>query len=79
MEHSAEVNSRSTDDGARLEAAGLRFVGRDTTGERMEVVELDRATHPFYVGAQYHPEFKSRPLAASPPFLGRVVMSRRGA
>ena len=58
-----------------LETAGLRFVGRDTTGERMEIVELARDTHPFYLGTQYHPEFKSRPLAASPPFLGLVLAS----
>ena len=34
-----------------LEAKGLKFVGRDTTGERMEVIELD--DHPFYVGTPH--------------------------
>ena len=38
-----------------LEAKGLEFVGRDTTGERMEVFEL--ANHPYFVGCQFHPEF----------------------
>ena len=44
----------------KLEAKGLEFVGRDTTGERMEVFEL--ANHPYFVGCQFHPEFKSRPM-----------------
>lgn len=39
-----------------------------TQGDRMEVVELQG--HPFYVGAQFHPEFKSRPRKPSPLFLG---------
>jgi CTP synthase len=54
-----------------MEAAGLRFVGRDTSGLRMEVFELDpEVGHPFFVGLQCHPEFKSRPSMPSPPFLG---------
>jgi len=53
-----------------MEAAGLEFVGRDTTGERMEVLELKG--HPFYLAAQYHPEFKSRPLKPSPLFYGLI-------
>jgi CTP synthase (UTP-ammonia lyase) len=40
-----------------LEAAGLRFVGRDETGTRMEIVELaPELEHPFFVGSQFHPE-----------------------
>ena len=34
----------------------------------MEIVEL--SDHPFFVGTQFHPEFKSRPRKPSPPFLG---------
>ena len=57
-----------------LEAAGLRFVGKDETGTRMEIVELaPGADHPFYVAAQFHPEFKSRPGRPSPLFLGLVL------
>jgi CTP synthase len=55
-----------------LETAGLRFVGKDETGTRMEIVELDPKDHPFFLGVQYHPEFKSRPLKPSPPFFGLV-------
>lgn len=86
-----------------MEAKGLEFVGRDTTGgrplpplslrgalfgvvrrcqastlvwlvslwaERMEVLELQG--HPYFIAAQYHPEFKSRPLKPSPLFYGLV-------
>ena len=56
-----------------LEAAGLNLTGRDESGERMEIAELPRSVHPFYMGVQYHPEFKSRPLAPSPPFYGLLL------
>ncbi|XP_028781946.1 CTP synthase isoform X2 [Neltuma alba] len=50
-----------------LEEAGLTFVGRDESGKRMEILELP--SHPFYVGVQFHPEFKSRPAKPSALFL----------
>lgn len=50
---------------------GIRFVGMDTTGTRMEILELK--DHPFFLGTQYHPEFKSRPGRPSPPFVGLVM------
>jgi CTP synthase len=53
---------------SNIEAAGLNFVGKDETGLRCEIFELEG--HPYYVGVQYHPEFKSRPERPSPPFLG---------
>lgn len=68
--HRYEVNPELV---PRLEAAGLRFVGKDETGTRMEIVELDRKQHPFFLGTQYHPEFQSRPLDPSPPFLGLIL------
>ena len=43
-------------------------MGKDDTGQRCEIMEL--TDHPYYVGTQYHPEFKSRPGRPSPPFLG---------
>ncbi|XP_022727750.1 CTP synthase-like [Durio zibethinus] len=58
-----------------LEEAGLKFFGKDETGKRMEVLELPG--HPFYVGVQFHPEFKSRPGKPSAPFLG-LILSARG-
>ena len=53
---------------AKIEAEGLVYVGKDETGQRCEIFELEG--HPYYVGVQYHPEFKSRPEKPSPPFLG---------
>ncbi|KAI9315134.1 CTP synthase [Dichotomocladium elegans] len=55
----------------RFEEKGLRFVGRDESNNRMEIVELD--THPFYVGCQYHPEYLTRPLTPHPLFLGLIA------
>jgi CTP synthase len=48
-------------------------VGRDDTGERMEIAELPQSHHPFYVGCQFHPEFLTRPLQPSPPFHGFIL------
>ncbi|KAJ0989351.1 hypothetical protein J5N97_007707 [Dioscorea zingiberensis] len=56
-----------------LESAGLAFVGRDETGRRMEILELP--DHPYFVGAQFHPEFKSRPGKPSALFLGLIAAS----
>ncbi|KAJ2488588.1 CTP synthase ura7 [Coemansia sp. RSA 2050] len=67
--HRYEVNPEKA---AAFEAKGLHFVGRDAeTGERMEILEL--ANHPYYVAAQYHPEYLTRPLSPSPPFLGLLL------
>lgn len=67
--HRYEVNPEYV---SQVEEAGLVFCGRDDTGERMEIIELPADVHPYYVGTQYHPEFKSRPLNPSPPFLGLI-------
>ena len=65
--HRYEVNPEYIDD---IEAAGMTFSG--VSGRRMEILELDRADHPYFVGTQFHPEFRSRPTRASPPFVGLV-------
>ena len=49
-----------------LAAAGLRFSGLSPDKRLVEAVELPG--HPFFVGVQYHPEFKSRPNRAHPIF-----------
>ena len=54
--HRYEVNPTMVSD---LERRGLRFVGKDESGQRMEIVELK--DHPYFVAGQFHPEFKSRP------------------
>ena len=66
--HRYEVNPELV---PQLEEGGLRFVGKDETGERMEIVEL--SGHKYYVAAQFHPEFKSRPFKPSPLFLGLIL------
>ncbi len=72
--HRYEVNPEYIDD---LEAGSLTFSGR--AGNRMEIVELD--DHPYFLGTQFHPEFRSRPDRASPPFVGFVeaTLERVGA
>jgi CTP synthase len=57
----------------QIESAGLKYVGKDETGERCEIMELEG--HPYFVGTQYHPEFKSRPDKPSPPYLGLLKAS----
>jgi CTP synthase len=66
--HRYEVNP---DIISKIESEGLVFVGKDETGQRCEIFELEG--HPYYVGVQYHPEFKSRPEKPSPPFLGLLM------
>lgn len=66
--HRYEINPEYID---ALEKKGMRFVGRDDSGKRMEILELE--DHPYYVGVQYHPEYLTRPLKPSPPFLGLVL------
>ena len=53
-----------------LEKAGLVLSGISPDGRLIEAVELTEK--PFYVGVQYHPEFKSRPNKAHPLFKGFV-------
>merc|ERR1712087_692956 len=47
----------------------------DEKNERMEICELPLAQHPFFLGCQFHPEFKSGPLRPSPPFQGLIKAS----
>jgi CTP synthase len=55
---------------AKLEAAGLKYVGRSDNGRRMEVLELKG--HRYFVASQFHPELRSRPLRPSPIHTGLV-------
>ena len=54
-----------------FESAGMKFVGRDVQNERMEIMEL--AGHPYYVAVQYHPEYISRPMKPSAPYMGLIL------
>lgn len=66
--HRYEINPKLVDE---MESRGLVFVGKDETGQRCEIFELKG--HPYYVGAQYHPEYTSKVLEPSRPFLGLVA------
>jgi CTP synthase len=57
----------------RLEAAGLVISGTSPDGRLVEFAELDRDEHPFFVGTQAHPEFRSRPTRAHPLFAAFVA------
>jgi CTP synthase len=63
--HRYEVNNHLR---RRLEAAGLVFSGTSPDERLVEVTELPRSVHPFYVASQFHPEFKSRPDRPAPLF-----------
>ena len=63
--HRWEVNPEYID---RLEKAGLVFSGKSPEGKLMEIAELPKSEHPFMLGSQFHPEFKSSPLKSHPLF-----------
>ncbi len=61
----------------RLEAAGLKLVGKSVDGMLVEVIEV--ADHPWFVGCQFHPEFTSTPRNGHPLFTGfiKAAVARR--
>ncbi len=59
----------------KLESKGLKVSGRSPDGILPEIIELPN--HPFFIGVQFHPEFKSRPLIPHPIFLGFIEASRK--
>ena len=67
--HRYEVNNSYL---KQLEEAGLAFSGMSPDRSLVEFVELPRDVHPYYVGTQAHPEFRSRPHRAHPLFSGLV-------
>ncbi len=67
--HRFEVNPKYID---RIEKAGLVFSGRSPDGVLMEIAELPKSEHPFFLGTQFHPEFLSRPLSPHPLFMAFI-------
>jgi len=63
--HRWEVNPEYIE---TLEKSGLVFSGKSPDGRLMEIAELPKTEHPFFLGTQFHPEFKSRPLEPHPLF-----------
>jgi CTP synthase len=57
----------------RVQAAGLVLSGLSPDGRLVEMVELPQTEHPYFLACQFHPEFKSRPTAPHPLFVGFVA------
>jgi CTP synthase len=72
--HRYEVTNAYRD---QLAAKGMRFSGTSPAGDLVEIIELPG--HPYFLGTQFHPEFKSRPNRAHPLFRGlvRAALDRR--
>ncbi|MFA6602025.1 MAG: CTP synthase [Candidatus Paceibacterota bacterium] len=75
--HRYEVNPEYIE---RLEKGGLVFSGKSPDGKLMEIAELPRKVHPFFLGTQFHPEFLARPLSPHPLFTGfmEAAKGRKG-
>ena len=65
--HRYEINGMYTE---KLEQVGVQFVGMNPESKLIEVIELQN--HPFFVGVNFQPEFKSKPYRPHPIFLGLV-------
>jgi CTP synthase len=60
---------------SRVEEAGLIVAARTPNEDLCEIMELPRSgdnAHPWYMGVQYHPEFKSTPRAGHPLFIAFI-------
>lgn len=68
--HRYEVNDAFV---KKLESAGMQFTGRSVVENLAEIMELPQSMHPFFLGTQYHPEYRSRPLKPHPIFLAYIA------
>ncbi len=57
----------------QFENGGLIVAGRSIVEHLAEIIELPKSVHPFFVGTQYHPEYRSRPLSPHPIFLEYIA------
>ena len=67
--HRYEVNNTYKE---TLEKAGLVFSGMSPNGKLCEIAELPATEHPFFLGTQFHPEFKAHPLNPHPLFTAFI-------
>lgn len=72
--HRYEVNPEYV---KQLEDNGLVFSGTSPDGTLMEIAELPKSEHPFYLGCQFHPELQARPLAPHPLFTAFLKASSK--
>jgi len=74
--HRYEVNPEYVD---QIFEAGLLFSGSSPDGRLMEIAELPRDRHPFFLGTQFHPEFLARPLSPHPLFTAFIKATKTRA
>ena len=55
-----------------LDKEGMVFSGVSPDGKFVEIIELPKETHPYFIACQFHPEYKSKPLAPHPLFVAFV-------
>jgi CTP synthase len=72
--HRYEVNNEYVE---QLKKSGLVFSGTSPDGDLMEYIELPKSVHPFFVGTQAHPEFKSHPTSPHPLFTGFIKAMKK--
>jgi CTP synthase len=73
--HRYEVNNGYV---PKLEAAGLVISARTPNEDLPEIMELPKATHPWFMGVQFHPEFTSNPRSGHPLFIAYVKAALAG-
>lgn len=73
--HRYEVNDVLIDD--KFAKAGFKITGRHPESNLVEIIELDREVHPYFIATQAHPEFKSRLTTPSPLFLGLIQAAKK--
>ena len=71
--HRYEFNNKYRED---LEKKGLIISGTSPDGELVEIVELSKKMHPFFIATQFHPELKSRPNRPAPLFVELVKQAK---
>ena len=67
--HRYEVSSQYIE---KLQQEGLIFSGKSPNGTLMEIAELPKEKHPFFLGTQFHPEFLARPTSPHPLFTAFI-------
>ena len=74
--HRYEVNPEYI---SKLEEAGVVFSGKSPDGVLMEIAELPREKHPFFLGTQFHPELQAKPLSPHPLFTAFLDAAKNRA
>ena len=72
--HRYEVNPEFASD---LENVGLVFSGKSPDKKLVEIMELSKKDHPFFLGTQFHPEFLAHPLHTHPLFTAFIKATKK--